>query len=231
MADLFLNRLPAIDLVYIRGDLGNINVRFIGFYRKLHPIVGCLTINNPSILRFLIDLQIKLLILESILDFNWLPLNYIEVNEIKFVNFLILEALCQQEIVVPSVRIVTFINYEPEPANLKLIFENICSLFPFIKHLKLVYKLYVLEKNEPIRNHELFTHTRSLLDSFESILDWNQGKLNITIDFQVFYNGPINKELARKMTEYIGYKCGYNGDVYLNVLMFNVDLTMFVQQK
>ncbi|CAD5230463.1 unnamed protein product [Bursaphelenchus okinawaensis] len=152
MANLFLNTLPAIKDLVLCGCLTNMNVQFIDFYRKLHPIVECLLINNPTIVRFLIDLQLKSLTVVSNLDF--------------------------------------------------------------------------------IRRFELFTHTRTLFGTFERMMNWNQGKLNTTIVYKVFYNGQVNKELARRMTVYIGYKCSYeNAFVRLEASMSNVNLIMEVHNK
>ncbi|CAD5230467.1 unnamed protein product [Bursaphelenchus okinawaensis] len=230
MANLFLNVLPAINDLFLCGSLTNMNVLFIDFYRKLHPIVERLFINNPTIVRFLIDLQIKSLTVESDLDLSWLSLSHIEVNEFCFWRLTMAETLCQQDIVMPSVRSVNFYTHH-EAVVSKLILENICNLFPLVEELYFQFVLNVEDKNEPIRNHELFTHTRTLFDTFESLLDWNQGKLKITIVFQVHYNGLINKELARRMTEYIGYECICNGAVGLDVSMSNVNLAMVVGPK
>ncbi|CAD5230465.1 unnamed protein product [Bursaphelenchus okinawaensis] len=91
--------------------------------------------------------------------------------------------------------------------------------------------VYVLENNEPIINHELFTHTRTVFDTFGRMLNWNQGRLKVNIFFQVFYKGAVDEKLARKMTEYIGYECCYNGEVGLDVSMSNVDLELTVSPQ
>ncbi|CAD5230483.1 unnamed protein product [Bursaphelenchus okinawaensis] len=231
MADFFLRTLPAMNVMIHFASSGSKYIPFINFYRKLHPIVEHLSVNNSTILRFFMDLQRKSLMLNWTLNRNWFPLNYIEVNEVIFMNFSLLKVLCQQDIVMPQVCSAAFLKHRCETADVKLILENACSVFPSIKKLELEYEVHVTEKNEPIRNHQLFIQTRNVLDSFESILDWNQGKLNIFITSKVTYNGLVNEDLARKMSEYIGYEWSYDGEVGLDVSMANVDLMMIVQHN
>ncbi|CAD5230471.1 unnamed protein product [Bursaphelenchus okinawaensis] len=232
MADFFLNTLPAIDELYIYGAPENVNVSFIDFCRKIHPIVERLAINNPTILRFLIDFQIKSLAPESTVSLRWMPLKYTQANLVTFNNWSMLEVLAQQDIVMQQVRSATFYKYQRESSNLKLIFENVFNMFPSLEHLTLEGYIYVREQNEPILNHELFTYTRTVFDTFERMLDWNQGKLNIIIIFFAYFNVPVNEDLARKMTEFAGYECCYkNGYFVLEVSMSNVDLRMVVQSE
>ncbi|CAD5230489.1 unnamed protein product [Bursaphelenchus okinawaensis] len=229
MADYFLSTLPIINNLKVVGDPRNLNVPFIDFYRKLHPIVEHLIIVNPTILRFLIDKQLNSLVLELPLDFSWFPLKYTQVGHVKFFAFSMLEVLCQQDIVMPQVHSVSFFNYPHEGTDSKLILGKVCSRFPSIKRLEILLMVHVQEKNQPVRNHDLFTHTRAVFDMFESILDWNREKLNVTIYFTIYYNGPINNRLARKMTGYIGYECCCKNDkVRVEVSMSKVDLRMFV---
>ncbi|CAD5230469.1 unnamed protein product [Bursaphelenchus okinawaensis] len=234
MADLFISTLPVINNLSIFGDPRNVNVPFIDFYRKLHPIVERLSINQPTTLRFLIDMQIKSLTLMHAvgtgLNFSWLPLKFTQVNEVSFKNSSMLQVLCQKDIVMPQVCSVNFFFYEREDPNLKPIFENVFNVFPSLEQLTLEVWVSVQEKNEPIKNHELFTYTRTVFDTFERILDWNQEKLKIVILFFAYFNVPVNEDLARKMTEFAGYECCYkNGYFVLEVSMCNVDLRMIVK--
>ncbi|CAD5230493.1 unnamed protein product [Bursaphelenchus okinawaensis] len=178
-------------------------------------------------------MQLKVLtLMDKDLDFNWLPLKYFQVEHLKFDNPALLKVLYQQNIVMPHVCSVTFFEYEHEAANTKLILEKIRRLFPSVNQIYFPLTVYVQEKNEPIRNHELFTLTCRVFDTFKSILVWKKRKLNVTIGFHAHYNGPINEELARKMTEYIGYAfCYMNDKVRSELSMSNVDLTVVVKPE
>ncbi|CAD5230495.1 unnamed protein product [Bursaphelenchus okinawaensis] len=233
LGDLFLNTLPPIVELFIFGDPRNINVPFIDFYRKLHPIVTCLTIDNPTILRFFFDMEFKALTPRNPnLDFNWLPSKYTQVVDLVFNDSSMLQVLRQQDIVMPQVLFVIFRNHDFEVANTKLVLEEVCSLFPSIKCIKLQFVVHVQEKNEPIMNHRLFTITRTVFHTFESMLDWNQGKIKLLSNFYVYYNGPVNDDLARKITDYIGYECCYDKDkVRLEIHQSNVCLEMRVEHE
>ncbi|CAD5230491.1 unnamed protein product [Bursaphelenchus okinawaensis] len=225
----------------IKGFTNDFNAwnRIIEFCGRYHVIeeklTQCLKSERSFVLRITLFSRCvwSPALLNELADFflDWLPLKYTQVDDFQFVDSAMLEVLCQQDIVMPQVCSVTFCNYQCETVNIKLFLEKACSVFLSIKHLQLKLVVHVQEKNEPIRNHELFTYTRTVIDTFESILDWNQGKLNIFIYSQVDYNGLVNEDLARKMSEYIGYEWSYDGDVGLDVSMFNVDLMMFVQYE
>ncbi|CAD5230477.1 unnamed protein product [Bursaphelenchus okinawaensis] len=236
VADFILRTMPAINVSIVFGSSRSIYVPFINFYKKLHPIVGLLYIENPSFLKFLFDIQIKTMTLQQAVgassSFNWLPLKYTQVNEISFEYLSMLDAIRLQGVVMPHVRVVNVLNYQCETDSSKMIFRNVCSLFPSAKQLKLEVLVNVWEDDGSIRIQKLFAQARKALDTFKNMSRWNQGNMNILIYLYAYYYGPVDKELARKMTEYLGHKCYYKKDyVNLEASMSNVDLKMGVTSR
>ncbi|CAD5230473.1 unnamed protein product [Bursaphelenchus okinawaensis] len=217
MAEFFLYTLPSVNLKIRMMHPGNMYIPFIGFPMKLLPIVERLIIDDPIILWFFFDL---------------FPLKHAKLDDVNFENLSMLEKLCLQNIIMPNVRFVTVFIHQSKAVGSKLVLENACNLFPSMVQLKLNFKVTVSEESEPIMNHELFTYAGAVLDTFESMLDWNQGKHDVFIDFQAVYKGSVIENLARKMTEYIGYECSYDdGKLCLDIHQSNVGLEMCVMHQ
>ncbi|CAD5209819.1 unnamed protein product [Bursaphelenchus okinawaensis] len=117
---------------------------FIDFYKKVHPIVDVLQVSHPTMLRYLMDIEIKVLVLEPCPDDCWLALKYLQVSEVRLFYPWDLENYVRNGIRMPTVETV-ILCYEKEmkKVNMKKFHGNFAKVFPTLER-------FTIKADEPL---------------------------------------------------------------------------------